>query len=79
MVICQAKTLDTSVRIRYSQVGEDCMGKEEPKKLTAEQIRMIEMVTSRGDRVEVVPVKDGLKLLRTRREEVKASTAEITG
>ena len=55
------------------------MGKEEPKKLTAEQIRMIEMVTSRGDRVEVVPVKDGLKLLRTRREEVKASTAEITG
>ena len=47
------------------------MGKEEPKRLTREQIRLIEQVTSKGDRVEVVPVKDGLKLLRTRREEVK--------
>lgn len=49
------------------------MGKEEAKKLTPEQIRLIEQVTSRGDRVEVVPVKDGLKLLRTRRDEVKVS------
>jgi len=53
------------------------MGKEEPKKLTKDQIRMIEQVTSKGDRVEVVPVKEGLKLLRTRREEVKAPTANI--
>jgi len=51
------------------------MGKEEQKKLTVEQIRMIEQVTSRGDRVEVVPVKEGLKLLRVHRGEVKASTA----
>ena len=55
------------------------MGKEEPKKLTQEQIRMIEQVTSKGDRVEIVPVKEGLKLLRTRREEVKAPTATIGG
>ena len=51
------------------------MGKEEPKRLTPEQIRAIEQVTSRGDRVEVVPVKEGLKLLRTRREEVKVGPA----
>lgn len=52
------------------------MGKEEPKKLTAEQIRLIEQVTSRGDRVEVVPVKDGLKLLRVHRGEVKTSLVQ---
>ena len=52
------------------------MGKEEPKRLTREQIRAIEQVTSRGDRVEVVPVKDGLKLLRTRREEVKIAPVQ---
>lgn len=44
------------------------MDREQPKKLTPEQIRIIEQVTSNGDRVEIVPVKDGLKLLRTRRE-----------
>ena len=46
------------------------MEKEE-KKLSAKQIEAIERITSKGDRVEVIPVKDGLKLLRTRREEVK--------
>ena len=46
------------------------MEKEE-KKLSAKQIEAIERITSKGDRVEVIPVKEGLKLLRTRREEVK--------
>ena len=46
---------------------------KEQKRLTAEQIEAINRITSRGDRVEVVPVKEGLKLLRTRREEVKGS------
>lgn len=48
------------------------MDREQPKKLTPEQIRIIEEVTSKGDRIEVVPVKEGLKLLRTRREVMKA-------
>lgn len=41
------------------------------KKLTAEQIAAIERVVNRGDRAEVVPVKDGVKILRAKREEVK--------
>ena len=47
------------------------MGKQPEYKLTPEQIRAIEATVSRGDRVEVVPVKDGLKILRTKREEVR--------
>ena len=47
------------------------MGKRPEYKLTPEQIRAIEATVSRGDRVEVVPVKDGLKILRTKREEVR--------
>lgn len=36
-------------------------------------IKAIESVLSKGDRAEVVPVKDGVKVLRVRREEVKKS------
>jgi len=45
--------------------------KEQERKLTPGQIKAIEDTVNRGDRVEVVPVKDGIKLLRTRRDEVK--------
>lgn len=34
-------------------------------------INAIESVLAKGDRAEVVPVKDGVKVLRVRREEVK--------
>ena len=40
-------------------------------KLTEEQIKAIEEVVSKGDRAEVVPVKDGLLILRTRREKIR--------
>ena len=40
-------------------------------KLTKEQIEAIEMTVANGDRAEVVPVKNGLKILRAVREEVK--------
>ena len=43
-------------------------------RLLPEQIKAIEAVVNRGDRVEIVPVKDGLKILRARREEVKVIT-----
>lgn len=46
------------------------MGKKE-KKLTEKQIEMIEKVTTEGDRVEVIPSPEGLRLLRTRRKEIK--------
>lgn len=46
--------------------------KEETKyNLTPEQIKAINAVTSRGDRVEIIPVKDGLKILKIKREQVK--------
>lgn len=33
-------------------------------------IKVIESVLSKGDRAEVVPVKDGVKVIRVRREAV---------
>ena len=40
-------------------------------RLTPEQIKWIEFFVSTGDRAEVVPVKDGIKILRVKRFEVK--------
>lgn len=39
--------------------------------LDTQSIRAIESVLSKGDRAEVVPVKDGVRVLRVKREEVK--------
>jgi hypothetical protein len=39
-------------------------------KLNDEQIRKIEAVISRGERVEIIPVKDGIRIMRVRRETV---------
>lgn len=33
-------------------------------------IKAIESVLSKGDRVEVIPVKDGVKVMRIKREQV---------
>lgn len=41
-------------------------------KLTAEQIRAIESVLRHGDRVEITPVKDGVKLLQVSRKPLTA-------
>lgn len=41
------------------------------QKLDTNTIHAIETVLSKGDRVEVVPVKDGVKVLRVRRESVQ--------
>lgn len=35
------------------------------------QIRAIEAVLAKGDRVELIPVKDGVKIIHIKREEVK--------
>ncbi len=43
----------------------------ENRRLTQEQIREAESVLRRGDRVELVPVKGGVRLLRVRRDDVK--------
>lgn len=39
--------------------------------LTADVIRAIEATLRRGERVELIPTRDGVKALRVRREEVK--------
>lgn len=36
-------------------------------------IKAILLALKRGDRVELVPVKDGVKVLRVKREEIKKS------
>jgi len=43
---------------------------EQEYKLTPEQIRAIEAVLRKGDRVEVVPAKDGVKLLKVQRKTI---------
>ena len=40
--------------------------------LTLKQIEAIEAVLRKGDRVELIPVKDGVKIIHIRREEVRA-------
>lgn len=40
--------------------------------LTRQQIEAIEKIANGGDRAEIIPVKDGLKIMRVRREEAKA-------
>ncbi len=36
-------------------------------------VKAAESVLAKGDRVELIPVKDGVKVVRVRREEVKAN------
>lgn len=47
------------------------MSEKTDYKLTPAQISAIEAVINRGDRVEIVQVKDGLKILKVQRGEVK--------
>lgn len=35
------------------------------------QIRAIEAVLAKGDRVELIPVKDGVKVVQVKRKEIK--------
>lgn len=42
------------------------------KQLSQENIRAINAVLAKDQRVELIPVKDGVKVVRIRREEVKA-------
>ena len=38
--------------------------------MTLENIKAIEAILSKGDRAEVIPTKDGVKVVRIRRENV---------
>lgn len=41
-------------------------------KISYEQLEAIEKVLAKGDRVEIIPRKDGVVINRIRREELKA-------
>ena len=43
----------------------------EEKRLTEQQKRKIEQTLSKGDRVEIIPVKDGVKIMHIKRQEIK--------
>ena len=54
------------------------MTDENVYKLQQEHIETIEAIVGKGDRVEIIPVKDGLRILRIRREEVKPDTNSLS-
>ena len=41
------------------------------KKLTPVQIKAIETVLSKGDRVEIIPQREGVKIVHIKRNEIK--------
>lgn len=41
--------------------------------ITESMKKAIEKVLSKGDRVELIPVKDGVKIIHIKREEVKTN------
>lgn len=44
---------------------------EKPVKLSQFEIAAIERTLAKGERVEIIPVKDGVKVVRVKREEIK--------
>lgn len=48
-------------------------------RLTDSQIEAIERVINSGNRVEIIPVRDGVKIVRQRRDEVKVSNRTKIG
>ena len=39
--------------------------------MTDAQVKAIEAVLAKGDRVELIPVKDGVKVVQVKRKEIK--------
>lgn len=39
--------------------------------LTEKDIKSAESVLAKGDRVEIIPVKDGVRIVKVQREEIK--------
>lgn len=63
------------IKIRFIHRG-GAMSNSTAYKLSAEQIAAIERAANRNIRVEIVPGKDGLKLLQVKRSELKSNPAE---
>lgn len=46
-------------------------GQKEPVHIDEKAIKAMEHVLSHGDRVELIPVKDGVRVMQVQRKEVK--------
>lgn len=46
---------------------------KEPVKLSENEIKCVESILTKGYRVELIPVKGGVKVLRVRLDEVKTN------
>ena len=46
---------------------------DKPVKLSQSEISAIERTLAKGERVEIIPVKDGVKVVRVKREEIKTA------
>ena len=44
---------------------------DDGKRITQAQIKAIEAVLAKGDRVEIIPLKDSVKIVHIRRAEIK--------
>ena len=45
---------------------------EKPVKLSDKEIKAIEATLAKDERVELIPVKDGVKVVRVKRETIKS-------
>lgn len=52
------------------------MSKDNNIKLNPAEIKAIENVVSIGDRVEIIPVKYGVKIMHIKRKEIKSNNAK---
>lgn len=46
-------------------------GPDQRQMMTEAVVRAIESILSKGDRVELIPVKDGVKVIQVQRKEIK--------
>ena len=54
-----------------SAINEGSKRPMTPTHISAKTLEAIEKALTHGDRVELIPVKDGVKVVRVRRDEIK--------
>ena len=54
-----------------SAINEGSKRTMTPTNISAKTLEVIEKALAHGDRVELIPVKDGVKVIRVRRDEIK--------
>lgn len=46
------------------------------KLLTEKDVKAIESVLAKGDRVELIPIKDGIRIIKVKRKEIKSNNSK---